>query len=621
MIILLLIYIIKLINCLDNGLGKTPQMGWSSWNKFGCNITEKLIKDTIDELNSSGLIEAGYKYINIDDCWQSSRNKNGTIIPDPIAFPNGIKSLADYAHSKGLKLGIYSDAGLFTCEPRPGSLGYEEIDAKTYAEWGIDYLKYDNCFHDGQHSEIRYKIMGDALKKYGKNIFFSICNWGTDNVVKWGKNVGNSWRTTEDINDNWNSMIRIIEINNRWYKYAGPGGWNDPDMLEVGNGGMNLEEYKTHFGLWAISKAPLIIGCYITNMSKEIKDILTNPEVIAINQDSLGEQGKKIKYSKVDLSDNYNYTLTPNDIEILQCNGRKEQKWYIKEDGSIRNNDEDLCIEIPKCSIKSIQLRTNKCYIGDKDKCGESKNQEWIYNKENKRIYSKLNSNICINKLLNNEHLLAQTGPCEGINNQMWEYDENEHTFKSNGKCLSIINEEAKEVWAGKLYDGSYVVLLLNKGTLTNDVEINWKEMEINYSKVKIRDLWKREDLGIFKEGYKVSLKSHNSQLLKITPIIDKVEQNEIKQNIPYIQMEKYFKIQGIENFNIKMHIIIVIILTILLIIIIILIVYIIIKRKKKYSEGIYIEVKKRNTDSNKDEEKTNLKQKRKRKKFNLNKK
>ena len=526
--LLLLIYIIKIIKCLDNGLGKTPQMGWNSWNKFACKINEKLIRDTIDAFYSSGLIQSGYNYINIDDCWQKSRHKNGTIIPDPNTFPNGIKPLVDYAHSKGLKFGIYSDAGLFTCEHRPGSLGYEEIDAKTYAEWGVDYLKYDNCHNKNIKSQGRYEVMRDALKKSGRDIFYSLCNWGNDDVVKWGKNVGNSWRTTKDIKDNWKSMIRIIDINNKWYNYAGPGGWNDPDMLEVGNGGMNYEEYKTHFGLWALSKAPLLIGCDIINMSQETKDILTNPEVIAINQDSLGEQGRKIKHNKIDFPDNYEYELQPGEIEVYECNGRKEQKWYINKDGSIRNNNEDLCMEIPNCSKGNIQLRTNICHIKDKNKCGESKNQEWVYNKKTKKISSKLYPKKCL-QLYNLEYPYVHIRPCKENKNQIWEYNEKEHTFKSRGKCLTVyMNEEAKEVWAGNLTDKSYAVLLLNKGSITNDVEITWKEIGFSHTKAKLRDLWEREDLGVFKNGYKVTLKSHNSQLLKITPIDEQTELNEL---------------------------------------------------------------------------------------------
>jgi alpha-galactosidase len=276
-ILFLFLFVFKILICLDNGLGKTPQMGWNSWNKFGCNISEKLIIDTINALNSSGLAELGYRYINIDDCWQSSRHPNGTIIPDPVAFPHGIKPLADYAHSKGLKFGLYSDAGYYTCEKRPGSLGYEEIDAKTYAEWGVDYLKYDNCYNNdtkGMESIVRYTKMRDALQKTGRNIFYSLCSWGKDNVSMWGNNIGNSWRTTRDIKDTYRSMTKNIDINDRWYQYAGPGGWNDPDMLEVGNYGMSLDEYRAHFGLWAITKAPLLIGCDVLKWMKILKKYL-----------------------------------------------------------------------------------------------------------------------------------------------------------------------------------------------------------------------------------------------------------------------------------------------------------------------------------------------------------
>jgi alpha-galactosidase len=278
-------------------------MGWNTWNKFACDINEKLIYDSIDALNKSGLIELGYNYLNLDDCWQIARDSNGVIQVDPN-FPNGIKQLVDYAHSKGLKFGLYSDGGNYTCQLRPGGYGYEEIDAKTYAEWGVDYLKYDNCLNGGLSSLIRYPRMRDALMKQNKSIFYSICSWGEEDIPTWGKDVGNSWRTTQDIMDNWKSMLNIIDQNNKWYKYGGPGGWNDPDMLEVGNGGMTTIEYRTHFSLWAISKAPLLIGCDVTNMTKDTWDILTNPEVIAVNQDKLGEQGRKIKVTNLTYPNN-----------------------------------------------------------------------------------------------------------------------------------------------------------------------------------------------------------------------------------------------------------------------------------------------------------------------------
>ncbi|KAL0409080.1 UNVERIFIED_CONTAM: Alpha-galactosidase 1 [Sesamum radiatum] len=267
---------------LANGLAATPQMGWNSWNHFNCIIDEKIIRETADALVSTGLAKLGYIYVNIDDCWaELSRDDKGFLVPKKSTFPSGIKALADYVHSKGLKLGIYSDAGqvnyilkYFTCSKKmPGSLGHEEQDAKTFASWGIDYLKYDNCNTDGSKPTVR----------------------GDMHPALWGFNVGNSWRTTNDIADNWDSMISRADQNEVYAELARPGGWNDPDMLEIGNGGMTQNEYIIHFSLWAISKAPLLIGCDVRNISKDVMDIISNREVIAVNQDKLGVQAKKVR--------------------------------------------------------------------------------------------------------------------------------------------------------------------------------------------------------------------------------------------------------------------------------------------------------------------------------------
>ncbi|KAH9725077.1 alpha-galactosidase 2 [Citrus sinensis] len=262
---------------------------WNSWNHFGCNIQEKLIRETADAMVTSGLAALGYQYINLDDCWaELNRDSTGNFVPKASAFPAGIKALADYVHAKGLKLGIYSDAGTQTCsKTMPGSLGHEEQDAKTFASWGVDYLKYDNCFNT-------------ALLNSGRPIFFSLCEWGREDPATWAPKIGNSWRTTGDIKDNWNRqasyLIKIFtDQNDKWASYAGPGGYNDPDMLEVGNGGMTTEEYRAHFSIWALAKAPLLIGCDIRAMDKITFNILSNKEVIAVNQDKLGVQGKKVK--------------------------------------------------------------------------------------------------------------------------------------------------------------------------------------------------------------------------------------------------------------------------------------------------------------------------------------
>ncbi|CAN1858321.1 Alpha-galactosidase 3 [Linum perenne] len=286
---------------LQNGLARTPPMGWNSWNFFACNINETVIKETADALISTGLAELGYTYVNIDDCWSNVvRNAKGQMVPDPKTFKSGIKTLADYVHSKGLKLGIYSDAGAFTCQVRPGSIFHEKEDATSFASWDVDYLKYDNCFNLGIDPKKRYPPMRDALNATGRSIFYSICEWGVDDPALWAGKVGNSWRTTDDINDTWISMTTIADLNDKWAAYAGPGGWNDPDMLEVGNGGMNYHEYRSHFSIWALIKSPLLIGCDVRNMTAETKEILSNAEVIAVNQDPLGVQGRKVHTNGTD---------------------------------------------------------------------------------------------------------------------------------------------------------------------------------------------------------------------------------------------------------------------------------------------------------------------------------
>jgi len=290
---------------LENGLARTPPMGWNSWNKFGCDVSEDLIKQAADAIVSSGMKDAGYQYVVIDDCWQLSRDPEGNIVPDPQRFHSGIKALADYMHSKGLKFGIYSDAGTGTCQNRPGGRGYEFQDARQYAAWGVDYLKYDWCNHSTQNSEASYAIMRDALQKSGRPIVFSLCEWGSTKPWLWARDVGNLWRSTGDIVDKWQTakksdglgVVEILDLQDGLESYAGPGHWNDPDMLEVGNGGMSLTEYRAHFSMWCLLAAPLMAGNDIRSMTGDIRNILTNKEVIAVDQDALGREGRRVKSS------------------------------------------------------------------------------------------------------------------------------------------------------------------------------------------------------------------------------------------------------------------------------------------------------------------------------------
>ncbi len=292
---------------LDNGLARTPPMGWNSWNKFGCNVSEDLIRGVADAMAANGMRDAGYLYVTIDDCWQVARTPQGVIIADSVRFPHGIKALADYVHGKGLKFGIYTDAGRQTCEGRPGSYQHEEIDAKTYASWGVDYVKVDWCHSEGLDARTQYMKVRDALANSGRKIVFSICEWGSNQPWEWAPDVGNLWRTTGDIQDRWTSVLTLVDLSSQYWHAARPGAWNDPDMLEVGNGGMTRTEYRAHFSLWAMMAAPLIAGNDVrammdtTRAAAEVREILLNTDVIAVDQDSLGIQGKIVQASPSEL--------------------------------------------------------------------------------------------------------------------------------------------------------------------------------------------------------------------------------------------------------------------------------------------------------------------------------
>lgn len=290
----------------DQTVAATPPMGWNSWNHFADAVNDADVRSAADAMVSNGMKAAGYEYINIDDTWEGKRDAQGFIHPNS-KFPD-MKALADYVHSNGLKLGIYSSPGPKTCAAYPGSYGHEQQDAETYAKWGIDYLKYDLCSYNGIMNKeapnnlqkqnaimiAAYAKMHRALEATGRPIVFSLCQYGRDNVWTWGASVGgNLWRTTGDIRDTYERMAEIGFNQVGMAKYAGPGHWNDPDMLEIGNGGMNLDEEKTHMSLWAILAAPLIAGNDLSHMSPQTLSILTNHEVIAVDQDQLGRQGTR----------------------------------------------------------------------------------------------------------------------------------------------------------------------------------------------------------------------------------------------------------------------------------------------------------------------------------------
>jgi len=376
------------------GLALIPPMGWSSWNTFSTNINEKIVMEIADIMASSGMREAGYTYINLDDGWMTKeRDENGHLVADPQKFPHGIKVVADYVHSKGLKFGLYNCAGTKTCAGYPGTRGYEYNDARQYAAWGVDYLKYDWCSTNGINAKEAYATMSDALAKTRRPIVFSMCEWGFSKPWEWAKTTCHLWRTTGDIDKCWEGHIdqgsfttygvmKIVDLQAGLRQYSGPGHWNDPDMLEVGNG-LTASEDKAHFSLWCMMAAPLITGNDIRGMSVLTKSILTNKEMIAIDQDALGVQGyRAIVKDSVETwikplqnnefavcffnrsssvkSVNYNWaqnpvndTLSKASVNFLQTKYRLRDLWSNKDAG---NTDKPFKASIPSHDVIVLKL-------------------------------------------------------------------------------------------------------------------------------------------------------------------------------------------------------------------------------------------------------------------------
>jgi len=338
----------------------TPPMGWNSWNHFAERVTDADVRSAADALVSTGMREAGYVYVNVDDTWQGKRDAEGVLHPNE-RFPD-MKALGDYIHSKGLKFGIYSSPGDKTCGGYAGSLGHEAQDAKMYAAWGVDFLKYDLCsFQDDMHKAkaehpndpdaekklmiAAYRTMGDALKATGRPIVYSLCQYGVDQPWKWGPELGaNMWRTTDDIDDSYGRMIAIGFSQAGLSKYAGPGHWNDPDMLEIGNGKMTEDEYRTHMSLWVILAAPLLAGNDLSKMSDADKSLLMNKEAIAIDQDSLGKQGDRL------------YESGDFDVWTKPLSGGRVAVGFFNRSWSVRDVSVDLAqIGFPKgASVRDV---------------------------------------------------------------------------------------------------------------------------------------------------------------------------------------------------------------------------------------------------------------------------
>ena len=284
------------IGRLSDGLAPTPPMGWNSWNRFGVKIDETLVLETAEAMVASGMRDAGYRYVAIDDGWMApERDRNGDFVADPDKFPSGIRALADRVHALGLRFGIYTDAGTKTCQDLPASLGYEFRDALRFAEWGVDYVKVDWCHTDGMGPRALYAKWAMALHAARRPIVLSICEWGRSRPWEWAGGVGHLWRTSWDIQPEWSSIMTILDRQAELHPFAGPDHWNDPDMLEVGNGDLTADQSRAHLALWSMLAAPLMAGNDLRTMTDEVREMLTAPEIVAVDQDPDGRQGRRIR--------------------------------------------------------------------------------------------------------------------------------------------------------------------------------------------------------------------------------------------------------------------------------------------------------------------------------------
>lgn len=521
-------------------------MAWNSWNHFACDISEDLIKQTVDSLVSLGLKDLGYNYVNLDDCWQAAeRDESGRVVPDSKRFPSGMKALGEYIHSKGLKFGIYSSAGFKTCQAFPASLGLEELDAAAYKEWGVDYLKYDNCFTDHGTPYQRYPPMGQALDATGRDIVYSLCEWGRENPAVWAAPIANVWRISGDIYDGWSSILTRAAIDAPLWRYAGPGGWNDPDMLEVGNGKCTDDEYKYHFAQWAMLKAPLIIGNDIRQMAKDSAayQILSNAEIIAVNQDPLGRQARRVWSDTVQFQrgDRLIATKCSSGVKGAYEDAAEDQQWRLQADGTIQSASTGRCLleltpeRNQNVTVSPLDVSFGLFGVVAAD-CATA--TRWLPREYQGGSVVSATTGRCLEvskfelePLIQGKRI--QTGKCHAVSKKVY-VDVHEHqswtspagTLRNlyQRQCLTVDRDAPAgimhEVWTAPLADGSVAVMLANKGPVEAVLTVTWDMLGWNSKSVaKGRNLWTHEDLPVPVSGQlSLPVKSHNAAMIRLTP-------------------------------------------------------------------------------------------------------
>ena len=538
---------------LNNGFTK-PTLGFNSWNSFACNVNETLMRTTMDLFVAHGLDNAGFTTIGVDDCWASARAPNGTLLADPMSFPSGMAALANYAHARGLKFGIYSSNSATTCAGRPGSFGWESQDAATFAAWGVDLLKYDNCGdqRDIGTPESRYPVMRDALNITGRPIVFAACEWAVDFPATWMAPVANSWRTTYDIQNTWQCVVPHVDWNNVFAAFAGPGHYNDLDILESGNGVLTADESRAHFSLWAIMKSPLLIGCDLRSPAciAEVP-MFTNPEVLAVSQDDLGVQAVRIASSgeggiPVGKSGLCGKEELPQNSILAVCNATDPlQQWTSFPNGTLLMAATGECLQLDSgqggCCSQAWEVWTNNAASGlcnDPASCCGARQQLWAYDATARRVTNNA-SGQCLTVHGGGMHNVG-VSPCTPALSgfQAWDWegvgsDGSVGRFVSSATppgstdpfCLARtgdVRPGAVEVWAGPLAGGDTVVLFFNRneGAATN-ISVAWGDLGWPPSRtVSVRDLWGRVDVGEASGAYvAVGVPVHGVALVRMRPV------------------------------------------------------------------------------------------------------
>eukprot|EP00698_Gefionella_okellyi_P021063 TRINITY_DN6714_c0_g1_i1.p1 TRINITY_DN6714_c0_g1~~TRINITY_DN6714_c0_g1_i1.p1 ORF type:complete len:541 (-),score=92.99 TRINITY_DN6714_c0_g1_i1:227-1828(-) len=515
-LLLLLLCSVVLINALNNGLGRTPQMGYNSWYDVQMNPTQEVIEQTVQALKSTGLYDLGFRYVNLDDGMVSGRNAQGELQSNPAQFPTGMKGLADYIHQNGMLFGVYTDRGPLTCGGRPAAQGHERQDANTYAQWGVDYVKEDSCNAPSDHQQAfyQYSLMRDALNATGRSIFFSLCGW-EDWYAPVGHDLGNSWRTGPD-DTNWAGVLKNIDIMAPLWPFAGPGGWNDPCLL-LGRDSKGVEavtdlQGRAQFSMWAIMASPMLLSQNVRNLSDYQLETYRNKEVIEIGQDPLGRSGQRLVGGQLSSGSGSDTPVT-----LQSCNAgdtTQQWQWNVTSQGFVTNVNDKQCINADDCGDQLIMydcVTSGGTCMGPRDYSNEQ-----FYLSADGTLRSAMPGDLCVTSFGVGAQLSLH--PCTGSGNQLFGYDTTSQTIRdTSGRCVTAGGASGAtraNIWGRPLIDGSWAFTFINANSTQVELVCDqdcfaatgWEPEQL----LRLRDVWNHEELGKVtpREGFKALLEA-----------------------------------------------------------------------------------------------------------------